>query len=287
MEKSIERLYNGFDDLYRGGKNPMTICIAALCEEGNAVVTASDRMITADFLALQFEHPNPKIEKLAESCVGLTAGDALAHTELFRNCKEYIQVLKTPNVDLIANTIKNQFSELRKKQAEDLLLKPRGLTIINFYKDGYINKIPSDLATVIDRGIIRDIKYPIIILIAGVDKTGAHIYCVSDPGIVNCFDRLGYNAIGSGDRHALYSIIENNHSESKGLNETVFTVYEAKRKAELAPGVGKAIEIVIITSEGIKEISKSEMNQLEAIYSKKVNPSQKDIEESISKLQFK
>jgi len=64
----------------------MTICISAICEGGKAVVVASDRMVTAGFLALEFEHPGGKIKEISKTCVGLTAGDALAQIELFRAC---------------------------------------------------------------------------------------------------------------------------------------------------------------------------------------------------------
>jgi hypothetical protein len=104
----------------------MTICIAAICENGEAVIVTSDRMITANFLALEFEHPNPKIEKLADCCVGLTAGDALAHTELFRACRQYVQQMKSPQVELIVNEVKDQFLSLRQKRAEEEILRPRG-----------------------------------------------------------------------------------------------------------------------------------------------------------------
>ncbi len=263
----------------------MTICVAAICDKCNAVIVASDKMITAEFLALEFEHPNSKIEKLADCCVGLTAGDALAHTELFRACKQNIQLLKSPSVELIANEVKEQFLAHRRSRAEEAILKPRGFTINEFYKEGLITRIPSDLAMAIDRGV-QDSKYPLSILLAGVDDLGAHIYSIEDPGIVNCFDRLGYNAIGSGDRHALYYIIGNDHQENSGLKETLFLVYAAKKKAELAPGVGNAIEMAIIRKSGIKFITQKEKNQLELLQKQLVFPREKQFQELFDKFDF-
>jgi len=60
----------------------MTVCIAALCERGSQVVLVADRMITSG-LAIQFEHPlSRKVTPLSENCLAMTAGDALAFTEL-------------------------------------------------------------------------------------------------------------------------------------------------------------------------------------------------------------
>jgi hypothetical protein len=263
----------------------MTICIAAICDCHKTIVVASDRMLTANFLALEFEHPDSKFEPLSDCCVGLTAGDALAHTQLFRSCRQYIHQLKSPKIELIADTVKEQFVALRKKRAEEEVLQPRGITLDQFYGGGFINRIPADLAMMLDRSIERS-SFPLSILIAGVDDSGAHIYGIEDPGMVNCFDGLGYGAIGSGDRHSLYSIVDNNHSSQLGLSQTVFLVYEAKKRAELAPGVGQAIEMAIITDKGIRELNKGEKSQLEKIYAQKVTPKLKDVEEAVAQLKY-
>ena len=55
----------------------MTVCIAATAADKSAVVVASDKMISAGFLSLEFDHPESKIEALGATCVGLCSGDAL------------------------------------------------------------------------------------------------------------------------------------------------------------------------------------------------------------------
>jgi hypothetical protein len=52
----------------------MTICVAANCAKSRAVVVASDRMLSAEFLTLEFDHPDAKIEEISPTCVALTAG---------------------------------------------------------------------------------------------------------------------------------------------------------------------------------------------------------------------
>lgn len=47
----------------------MTICIGSLCDGGKSVVFAADRMVTAGYLSLEFEHPERKIEKIKDFCV--------------------------------------------------------------------------------------------------------------------------------------------------------------------------------------------------------------------------
>ena len=61
----------------------MTICIAAICENGEKIVTAADRMFTVNQpLNVQFEPQISKIEPLSPSCVGMIAGQTLYASEL-------------------------------------------------------------------------------------------------------------------------------------------------------------------------------------------------------------
>ena len=83
----------------------MTICIAVICADRNAVVVASDRMISAPFLTLEFDHPDAKIDQLSSSCVGLTAGDALVATELFTGFENLVAQLSDPQVQLLADHV--------------------------------------------------------------------------------------------------------------------------------------------------------------------------------------
>ena len=48
-------------------KKSMTICIAAICDNNQKIVVASDRMITASHLSQQFEHGVPKMEEISKS----------------------------------------------------------------------------------------------------------------------------------------------------------------------------------------------------------------------------
>ncbi len=263
----------------------MTICIAALCENSKFAVIATDHMVTASFLALEFEHPESKVDLLTQTCVGLTAGDALANTELFRCCRRNVNQLSSPTIEIIAAEVKDQFARLRLRKAEEVILQPRGLTCKNFYVDGLMKSMPAEMVFGIDRDI-SGMKYPVEIIVVGVDETGSHIYGINDPGTVEIYDKLGYHAIGSGSRHALYTIIDGNHSRKRALNETIFLIYEAKRRAELAPGVGKTTEIAIITPGGVKLLTQTEKNNLKIIYERKVDPQIKEFKKEISKLSF-
>ena len=263
----------------------MTICIAAICDNNNAAVVATDRMVSANFLALEFEHPDAKIDELAKTCVGLSAGDALATTELWGGTKGRIQTFKSPSINAVAEFAKDQFVEIRQKRAEALVLKPRGIGFDDFYQQGIIQRLPPDLAMQLDNNIQR-CEVPVTAIIAGIDSTGAHIYGITDPGIATCYDRLSYHAIGSGEIHALLHIIGANHQRTNSVNHTVFAVYEAKRHAELAQGVGKDTDMMVITKGKIRKITLEEQEQLDSIYKKKIAPQMDEMDAAIQKLSY-
>ncbi len=104
----------------------MTICIAALCDKSKAVVLASDRMITNNYLSIQFEHDEKKMTQLSNTCVALTAGDALSYTELFNFARTHLDRLKTPPIQNIVDLIKDCYQEVRLSEIEDNILKRRG-----------------------------------------------------------------------------------------------------------------------------------------------------------------
>ncbi len=72
----------------------MTVCIAAICDGGQSVVVASDTTVTNTAIPIEFEHFGSKISDLSPTCIAMTAGDALAHTELFGMVRGSLAALK-------------------------------------------------------------------------------------------------------------------------------------------------------------------------------------------------
>ena len=77
----------------------------------------------------------------------------------------------------------------------------------------------------------------------------AHIYLAND-GEITCQDRVGFAAIGIGTSHAESEFMFAGHNVNNFFPETVRTAYFAKRRAEVAPGVGKATDMFMITNLG-------------------------------------
>jgi len=58
-------------------------------------------------------------------------------------------------------------------------------------------------------------------------------------------------------------------------------VFEAKKYAEAAPGVGKATEIIIMDEEEIKRINSDIIGNLEKVYNEKINLTSQIISKNI------
>lgn len=86
---------------------------------------------------------------------------------------------------------------------------------------------------------------------------------------------MGFLSIGSGERHADIAFIENNYLPTFDIPEALYVIYEAKRRAEKAPGVGKETDIAIILSEKIIYINEDEdkqiMEELERIFQQRID----------------
>jgi hypothetical protein len=263
----------------------MTICIAANCQVAQASVVASDRMLSAPFLTLEFDHPDAKIDEISRSCVALSAGDALAAHEVLSDGPGPVGQLHDPAISDFVKQIRERFVDARKRLANEQILELRGLSFEQFYQHGAINRLPPDLAMTLDDAIQR-MRLGVAVIVAGVDRDGPHIYGIEDPGTYSCYDRLSYHAIGSGHLHAMLALVAQNQHLSMGLNQTVFNVYCAKRAAEAAPGVGQSTEMRIVTRRGTRNLTQAELNQLAPLHEKRVKPKLTEVEQAISELPF-
>ncbi|MCK4554727.1 hypothetical protein KAU19_07285 [Candidatus Parcubacteria bacterium] len=246
----------------------MTICLAAICNKGLNLVVASDSMITNRSLSIEFEHPTKKMTELSDKCIALTSGDALAHTELFDSVQVEIEKLKSPTLKNIILKIKKCYQEMREEKIIEYYLIPRGFD--NFAKFYQSQRILNPEISQRIQFQIEEYNYGLEILIAGIEDEQAHIYEIFDPGTSKCFDSIGFHAIGSGVPHALNSLIARGCNQNTNLEECLIEIFEAKRMAEKAPGVGATLTNICILcpKKGITGFPKEEYGKLEQIYKK-------------------
>jgi len=251
------------------GASYLTICLSCICDENKRVVAVMDRMITSEGLSIEFEQLQCKIHTISNSCIVMSAGDALAPTDILREAQTEVGKMTKPSISQIATIVKRKYTSNRRSTIEETVLRPRGFDDVNdFYEK--MRQLPPDVYTVIDDQVVRfHIIYGVRLemIVAGTDATGAHIYQVSDPGVASCFDGLGFHAIGSGEPHAVSLITSYDYTGRFLLNQAIWVAYEAKRRSEKAPGVGKGTDICIIDESGIAHLSPKTIACLEEAFS--------------------
>jgi 20S proteasome alpha/beta subunit len=239
----------------------MTICIGSLCENRNAIVFAADRMLTAGFLALEFEHEERKIEEIGDFCVLMSSGNALISYELIEQLRK--EIPKTTGE--IADKLYELQTALSLKRAEQLILIPRGLSWQTYREKG--GDINPQLYMILDEELTK-FSFKTDFLVLGIDDKGGHVISLEFPGIVQHFDKVGFGAIGSGVPHATVSLCLDRQTQKRPLAETLYAVYVSKRKAEYAPGVGKDTDMGVITRSGIKFLTEKDLQSLDLLYNK-------------------
>src|SRR2546421_7416049 len=66
---------------------------------------------------------------------------------------------------------------------------------------------------------------------------------------MTCYDKAGFAAIGAGEWHAKSAFMFNRHTRFRAVPQTLLLTYAAKKRAEVAPGVGAYTDMFIIGPE--------------------------------------
>jgi len=263
----------------------VTVCIGAVCADpegrvAGAVVVASDRMVTLAGLT-EFEHEVPKITPITGKAVALTAGDAQRGSRLVRDTAASIPS-GTVTVDDVVKTMVTRYVDQRRRLIEAEIFTPRGITEDEFYKELQQKLLPQIVGG-IDRQVV-EFNYGADLLVGGVDDAGGHLYVIHNPGIATDTAPIGFRAIGSGWLHAMQSMIGFGHTAERSLHETVFSVYASKRRAEVAPGVGRDTDVAVIVPGGVKFVAPSILEQLAGLYEEYQRPVSHELMQKVAKL---
>ncbi|TKJ18836.1 MAG: hypothetical protein CEE43_17040 [Promethearchaeota archaeon Loki_b32] len=246
----------------------MTICIAALAEDGKKLILAADQMITASIpIAYQFETDDvKKIYEIGENVVALTAGNALFAHEIIENSRKKVISANTESgtpqtVGQIAEIVRKEYQDYRRNMAIRRALEPRGLTIEKYYEKQ--QSLHPGVIQEIEKALLND-NIGVELIIAGHDsEEKCHIYSITHPGILVSHDALGHACVGIGAPHATYFLIGENYKKTMSKIEVRGLVEEAKRRSEVAPGVGTETTIIELPRE-IQQPPEIESSRIES-----------------------
>ena len=252
----------------------MTVCVAALCD-GSTIVGASDRMITAG--DVQFEPEQMKSWWMNPSIVVMISGDTTLQTEILLGVYAEVadRIRSEPdnwwNVSDVTSLYVRHYNAIRSSRAEDAVLSPLGLT-----RDTFISRQHEMSASLIER-LSSDLLHfdlpQISAIVAGIDPSGAHLWLISKSGRTlapSCHDNAGFVSIGMGRWHSQSQFMFSGHTRLRPFPETLLLTYSAKKRAEVAPGVGSGTDMFLITALGrsVQSVSGEVLKDLNKIYRK-------------------
>ena len=245
----------------------MTLCIAAISENGTAVVGLADRMLTVGDM-LEYEPREQKIIIITASIFIMLAVDMSLQSEIILEVKRIVNEAsaKEWSVREIAEIYNQTANEIHTKKQRDIILMRYGLTSETFisWQSGmqaiFVNRIAKE---------IKDISEPppIEAIIAGVDSSGAHIF-KKDGYSFECADFSGYATIGNGGWLAEAELTRIAYAKFVGVAQSAFLCYMAKKSGEKASGVGKYTDIVFTTENHIAFFPESLLLELHNNYAK-------------------
>ena len=229
----------------------MTVCIAALYDSGEGVALASDRMVTAHIpIGYEFEYDeHTKIVELAgsQSVYALVAGDVLRAHEILNVAQaEMAQRDGGVTASEAAEVIRKSYQQVRLNCIVHWELEPRGLDLGSYY--GRQQQLSQQIVQMIDQAMCNT-NLGVEVIVAGPSGQAYTIHTVLNPGTVVDNSAIGYAAIGSGSPHALFSMIEESYTASLGRDDVVELVGKAKKRSEVAPGVGRETTTLVIPRE--------------------------------------
>lgn len=249
----------------------LTVCVAAICEGNTTVIGACDRMVSAG--AIEYEPERYKIVQISKLVAAMTAGDAAAQVEVFARVfaelRNRFPDTHDPALEVqdVVEMYRYYLAALRRRRAEIHFLEPLGLTLKSFMET------QQDMAP----AVVEELRLNLTnfygpqagAIFAGIDSTGPHLFIVRSNGgapEVTCCDSIGFAAIGSGSTHANSTFMLARHTAWSEGPDALLLTFSAKRRSEIAPGVGQATDMFLISADTpYLKIADELVQRLEAI----------------------
>lgn len=227
----------------------MTVCIAALAEDGKKMVLAADTMLTAPAFGSYEMEPEQgnKITSLSSHVYALFSGWAPHCLAIIEKAKP--RILSTDSTERCAQILKEELEKYRNEWLESGLLRIRGIPSLQDYY-GRHQTLQNTLVVTIDNEINNGqnlFTQNVFFIVAGKDEEACSILSVLPNTNITPDDGTGYMVIGSGANIAGYTLLDSGYKKSLELQFVEKKVRFAKKKSEKAQGVGTGIQLITLS----------------------------------------
>jgi hypothetical protein len=236
----------------------MTICLAALCDEGNSCVVAADRMAVfgaGSLLEFKQDDTSDKIHTTFGNSVLLHSGgnqDALA----------IVERLSTKDPKRIRTSLDEVIAEL--------LAQKRDSTVSRFVGGGFnYEKFVTSASPTLQASFgevlqqVRKLDLGDMLLVT--PEEGKYYIHFLHPPELGVKSDLHYATIGSGGIYGRAALTIQQYSKSSKISEALFQVYSAKKAAEIVYGVGEPTDMAVLTKGQVIDVSSDTIAMLEKV----------------------
>jgi hypothetical protein len=218
-------------------RDDMTVCIGAICENGRAIVTATDRMISCgDYTS--GDSIADKGSRFHKNWAVLFAGEVSAVDPVIRAAGRTLSRCHG-TLSEVKDAFRAAYQREEARRREDKVLSVLGYSMASFRRKGR-----QELGDNVYREVwknLRDENLGITFLVHGFEPQGsARLFTVESGGHIQEHRRVGFWSIGYGLYNALTMLFFHQCGIEKSLTEAIYLCCEAKFMAESAPSVGKA-----------------------------------------------
>jgi 20S proteasome alpha/beta subunit len=222
----------------------MTTCVAAITDEGKALILVADKMIGVGWVESELEVT--KMREIHKDWWLLFAGNDLTPVfDIVDYTKARLKEGEPASAGDIQDAVKAAFAQKRLENAETLYLNPIGWEITRFNHEGN-SHLPNFMEL---QAKIDSYHMEIELLVAGFDAGKACIFSLlgfgESRGLTNRFDIPGFVAVGSGSTGADYMMYYRRLSPKTPIREAVYYALEAKYFGEQASGVGASTDLFV------------------------------------------
>jgi hypothetical protein len=233
----------------------MTICIAAMCDHGHALVLAADREIGITYTSAELDG---KFLQLTANWYTGFAGEVSHATDVIAASRRIAKAEEEPSAGVtptslpmltsydMRSTLARAYQEARMQHIEGQILASRGWTLQEF-KDFGSAKLPITTYSRLDTEISQ-LNFGTSLLVAGFgsEDQGPSIFSVRNPGYCEDHSKLAFWSVGTGAQAAQMSLFNRAFSWQVSPEAAAFYLYEAKMNAQRATGVGLTTDIFLI-----------------------------------------
>jgi len=261
----------------------MTVCTASMFfwiygpdDYGGAVVVAADKMLTDLGLGIEYQGSRGKWATFGKQRLVLVSGDLAIQSEIIRRMHILLHGIELPSTPETAELVAAELRSYRATDAARVHLAPLGLD-----EQSFISKQRSMDSQLVLKlaNQLQDHPTKAEALVIGCDNDQASIYRINGSGLVRNHSDIGFVSIGNGGIHSSAHFMFESYSHATTYYRALYQTFKAKKRAEVAPGVGEFTEMFLVNRSGVSPIPREVIDTLEKIHKEDIERAKERPEE--------